>query len=394
MLMAKTIRSKHNLGSIDIAINRPEPNQPPIGLYSAHIEGDEGIISEGVIGLWTQFNELFRIKNCDDICIEYDGSWVKNSMSNSYDFYTIGDPYILYTRKNQLGMSTLYVQQSNGIPIQLASGKIDSISLCRGWKSLIDDTEDQGLIAAYVVDGKVYYRSLISNGNVLIWDKYNILDIPYTNIKTIRVSRTNDYRVLFNGVLDTGDHFMAYSTRCWAGFAVDSEIVSRTSYVGEYKVTPINTIETNEITENIKRTSYSGKATIVSTLPPTHFKCINLDERTIDIIHGTDLVTSDPTAILSNIVVTDSRNRKYSVLEVSQLRNRTRLKTVKFNNVTGPLNVSYIGEIGLTTSLNTPVDAFKCTFYPTGLIPDEIDPPKLTKIININNNEGVIDYEL
>lgn len=393
MLMARTIRSKPGLGSIDVAINRPDPRQPPVGIYSAHIDSGEAIISEGVIGAWTQFTELFRIKNCQEVCIEYDGSWAKSSLS-SYDFYTINDPYILFTSSTSLGISNLYVQQANGVPIQLASGKIGSISLCRGWKSLVDETQDQGLIAAYVLDGRVYYRALVTKGMTSVWEQAVPLSLPYTDVEVIRVQRTNDYRVLFTGTLSSGEHFMAYSSRCWAGFSVEPEVVSRTEYAGQLTTTPINSIEVPELSEYITRGETAGVMHAKSVTQPTVITGKNLDESTIDIIHGTDLVTTDLAVLTANLFVQDSRNRKYNILSVTQLRAKTRLKTIKFNNVVGPLTIFYNGEGGLTTVLGEPVAAFKITFIPTGLVPDVVDPPQVVKIININNDEGVTAYEL
>lgn len=389
MLIAKTIRSGGNLGSIDIAINRPDPKQPPVGIYSAHIDNGDGIISQGVIGLWSTFTEVFRIKNCNDICIEYNGTWGKN-IDGRYDFYTYDNPYILYTRTNNLGATDLLIQQSDGTPIILATGDITSISLCRGWRNLIDPTSDQGLIAAYVSSGVVYYRSLVYKDDKLTWDIPCELDVEYDNVVSVNVSRTNDYRVIFHGGLNSGEHYLAYSERCWAGFAVEPESVSRTSSPGSMSFTPINLLENNNTVEYISRLSRPGDISARTINHPNNIRCVNISDTEIKIIHNTDLITSNIQDAISNISVKSLSGVKYNILNIEQHRNYTLLKTIKFNNEFNDIVVKYNGEGGLSTILDEPISEFEVSFTPTDLVPDLIGAPVVTNIINIDNDEGVL----
>ena len=387
MLSAKTIRSKDNLGSIDITINRPDPTLPPTGIYSAHIEGTEGVISEGVIGLWGTFNDIFRIPNCNDICIEYNGTWKKN-LDNKYVYYTTGEPYISYIENDGNGFNNhrLKVQQGNGIPVILAEGNITDIAMIRGWKNLIEVEYDQGLIIAYVIDGNVYYRNLTDNNGKLVWNIAYKLDLPYDDIKTVRISRTNDYRVVFHGLLGSGEHYMSYSERCWAGFAVEGVEVNQSIDISEVSIREIGLAQSNVDEQIISDLGIFGSADFINQ--PHHLKARNTTDNVIELKHYTTMKTTDLAELRNNIQITDDRGVSYSIASIEQYNGHSIITTSRFNNSTGDIHITYNGLGGLVLLNGVNVEPFNCTFTPTGLVPEVSDPPQLVHIINIDNNGG------
>lgn len=386
MLVARTIRTKDNIGSIDIALNRPDPKYPPTNIYSAHIEGEEGVISEGVIGSWNTFNELFRIKYCRDICIEYDGSWKKN-LDNVYTYYTVGDPYIAYIEHDDFLNHKLKVQNGQSTSTLISQGNITCISMVRGWRNIATGADDQGLIIAYVRDGNLYYRSLVSENNVVTWVNEEHLSVVGSNVKSINLTRTNDYRVIFHGQLISGEHYMAYSERCWAGFAVEPEEVYHSMEINQPNISHIN-ILSGECKDQVNNNMYINDITVYYVKQPYNILCSNQGNTTLKLQHNTNIAVDDLNLARSNIIVTDEKNKKFAIGSIDNFNNYSILTVSKFNNAVGNITVSYNGLGGLKLMNNESVNEFSVTFTPYGLIPEVVIPPKLVHLININNNGG------
>ena len=387
MLSAKTIRSKDNLGSIDITINRPDPSLPPTGIYSAHIEGTEGVISEGVVGLWSTFNDIFRIPNCNDICIEYNGTWKKN-LDNIYVYYTFGEPYISYIENDGNGFNNhkLKVQQGNGTSLVLAEGNITDIAMIRGWRNLIETEYDQGVIIAYVMDGEVYYRNLTNQEGKLTWNLACKLSLPYNNVKTVRISRTNDYRVIFHGLLETGEHYMSYSERCWAGFAVEGVEINQSIDISNVSIREVGLIQSNVDEHITNDLSITGSSDFITQ--PHHVKARNITDSVIELKYYTTFKTTNLVELRTNMSITDSGGVSYSIASVGNHSGYSVITTSRFNNSTGDITITYNGLGGLKLLNDVDVEPFSCTFTPTGLIPEVSDPPEVVHIINIDNDGG------
>lgn len=382
MFKPKTIRSGENLGVIDIAIRRPDFRQQPSELTSVHIENTDAVISTGVIGIWNTFNEQFRIKNCLLAAIEYDGTW-NMTVDEKYVFYTIGEPYIVYVNDKM----ELLIQQGQGTPTRLTSGHITSISCVRGWKNIHQVGVDQGFVVAYIKNGLAYYKSYYENeeGNQN-WSAETQLTSLGENLKSIRVNRSNDYRLIFTVTTINNKGIIAVTERCFGGFSVRNEYVSGSIYSPVTITTKINELKRYCNNELITGDICEINTTAFSVGELNYISACNNGLYIIELFTNIDLKYNNIHELRKYLTFVDENNNTLYYKNVTNKHGYMSFEMLCMDDVIGDITLQYKSGNGALLKLNdTDVNSFKHTFTPLGIIGNTAVTPN---IIGISNTDG------
>lgn len=252
-LLSEVIHEDTLAGYGDVTIRQTADELEPGMVYAACI--DSGVVKIYKRRLPTYRTERWVMDHvhgaADDVAIEYNGIWrihpVKDYCYLETDLY----PYIF-----TLESGSLYVQHWTyaDTRLQLATGVTGEISACRGWQNSLDPGDDQGLIIAYIKDGKIYYRALCDNGDgMLYWTaETEVTELDEGNV-SVSVTRTNDYRILIAAEQD-GQIQIVLSDRTYGGMGIKPETV-HVSASAQFSVEPLAEIN-----------GYGNEAVTVGTL--------------------------------------------------------------------------------------------------------------------------------
>ena len=380
MLNPKTIRTGTNLGTIDVAIRRPDYRAYPSELTSVHIEGSDAVISTGVIGAWNTFAELYRIPRVSHAAIAYDGSWATFTDADYNEvstFYTIGEPYIAYVRDN-----TLFIQQGNTSPTQLHTGTFTDISCIRGWQNMKAPEQDQGLVVAYIENGSPYFQNYSPNDmGKYEWSRPQ--EIPTEQqIKHIRVFRSNDYRVLFALTTVDNEGILYFTERCFSGLSTKTEQVSATVSLDSVGYATIKTVPVSTDRETVTATV---GITCLGATARTSLEYFLGEIKSNTLYLYTDIVLAWESlyVLRRDLRLTDARGHELFIQEVTRHRDHIACKLEPLTDVVGDITVSYdTAGGGLCNLSGMSLDSFSYTITPQGA--DNI-LSSTVKLIDITN---------
>lgn len=224
-LLSEPIHEDIPAGFGDVAFRQLEGEPEPSLAYAVCI--DNGIaevytrqLPSDLDSPWT---ERWRYGSASDAAIEFNGVWTLDVSKEWYYLKTDEFPYLFTIEGGEL-----YVQHwiNSATRTPLASG-VSAVSVCRGWQSSDDPLIDQGLIAGYIRDGKVYYRALCyQEDGSLFWETEREVTELGTNNTYLSVIRTNDFRVGFLTEVGNGaDMRLVLTGRSYAGQSVRPETV-------------------------------------------------------------------------------------------------------------------------------------------------------------------------
>lgn len=379
MFKPKTIRSGENLGVIDIAIRRPDFRQQPSELTSVHIENTDAVISTGVIGIWNTFNEQFRIKNCLLAAIEYDGTW-NMTVDEKYVFYTIGEPYIVYVNNKM----ELLIQQGQGTPTRLATGHITSISCTRGWKNIHETGVDQGFVVSYIKDGLAYYKSYYEDETgTRVWSPETQLEQLGSNLKNIRVNRSNDFRLIFTVTTTDNKGLMAISDRCFGGFSIRGEYISASVFAPDVTVKHIIEHNANSDTDIVRsnvgiESVYSFKGGKLD-----YISAFNNGVYEIVLFTDVELKYNDINKLRQYLTFTDGNNNALYYSNIIKQSDHLLFKMLNMKDVVGDITIEYkSGNNALLGMTNVDIPSFKFTFTPTDIVGTVGEAPTIVNAFN------------
>ena len=420
MLKGKTIRSGPNLGNISVAIRRPDYRQAATEITTVHIDGTEAIVSTGTMGLWNAFSEQFRIGNCRDATIAYDGSWgmVYNEDNEQvYSFYTIGEPYIAYVTLD----NDLYIQQGNGLPTYICSGFITSISCIRGWRNIKDPTQDQGFIIAYVRDGKAYYRNYVKDETQSNWSNETLIPTE-VDVLSVNVTRSIDYRVIFSVTTSDSRGHIFLTERCFSGLSVNNEHIQGWASIGSAVAHHIETKKYNGLNEYPEATvnlnsvavkkletqkrefsEYISSDISVSSETKTrqagtkfnYFKVRNVSDSVIELLTDFEITYETINELRKGLLIQDAAEQSVFINNLTYNNGVTTLSVLPMTNlVEGLLTISYDSSIGTVLNQSgVSFDSFSYEFEPVGLINNGLVDTKISSIINVGDNTLVVKYD-
>ncbi len=183
LLTPHTVRVGAILGPLDIAVRREDANKIPQGLSMAYIEDGTAKVAwldiDAHVGRGWQHQ--YDIGPAIDVAIDYDGRWTRITSFNDLYFtttsrwalVTYGDPYIALVKPD----GSLTVQVGQGAQTTLAADNVTKISLMRSWKNVLIWNHDHGIIACYIRNGEVRYRSYAqqADGITTLWENERTL---------------------------------------------------------------------------------------------------------------------------------------------------------------------------------------------------------------------------
>lgn len=167
--------------------------------------------------LWTG---VYTAGEAIDGAIEFDGTWVLRESADNFTLETEDQPWYFWVTPD----GTLLAQhgEDEESRVSLASG-VTEVSACRGYSSNLYPDQDQGLVAAYIKNGRPYYRQYVYDpvqGRKRWLDAVMLVNEP---AESFRVHRLNDYRLGFE-LSNQRRNLWLYTSRTYVAQAVPREI--------------------------------------------------------------------------------------------------------------------------------------------------------------------------
>lgn len=396
-LAPQTVRTGNILGRLDVTIRRESHSKEPTEIIMIYIE--DGLAKIATMPYVNTPDDLFTYKKtiglATDVACDFDGQfkYISDRSSLYFDTSTIwaletfGEPYFALVYN-----ANLILYHGTDAPIYMATDVI-RVSLLRGWQSITDIVNDQGLICAYLkTDGKVYYRNYCEmSSDVYGWSlEKNISELP-PNSSELALFRTADYRVGF--IVETdGVMKWAITKRNWSGMAnppenISASILARASLQEIiYRYPKTGSDKISILFERANAILYALSPVLVfaeniSDAVENYGKIViaKFDERIF--IHTGIVPTFEIEDTLGNTFTSDS------VLLLSD----TELKITfyDFNNAQGQVRLSYV--LGALYGDVESVVPCYVDFIPQGLVPVENSAPNAIAIAN--SDQQTIDLE-
>lgn len=207
----------------DIAICQLPGESAPSSIYAVGIDDDDiarvrfRAYSENAAIVW---EPAFSLTAAKKAAIEFDGDFVRRTGDAYYTLECYKQPFVFWVDMSD----DLYVQigPDEDTRLKLASN-VSQVAAVRGFKSQLYPEQDQGLIAAYIVDGSVFYRSYCRQADgTFMWEYERAVPQLGSDNVNLQIHRLNDYRVGFVASGPSG-HKWAISGRTYVGAAFPAE---------------------------------------------------------------------------------------------------------------------------------------------------------------------------
>lgn len=209
----------------DISIRQLSEDNGPDEIWIVGLEKEEALVRKRKYDLKATvgFEPVLSLGRAKAAAIEFDGNWVLRANASRYTIETEEFPWLFWIAMDD----TLWCQkgEDESTKRSLAEG-VTSVFACRGYSSTTYLDQDQGLIVAYIRDGKACYRQyryVQSEGGV-VWDFENIFE-DYTDVTKVAVHRLNDYRVSFEITALTNNYWLI-SDRTYVNQAIPIEHIN------------------------------------------------------------------------------------------------------------------------------------------------------------------------
>lgn len=209
----------------DISIRQLSEDNGPDEIWIVGLEKEEALVRKRKYDLKATvgFEPVLSLGRAKAAAIEFDGNWVLRADASHYTIETEEFPWLFWIDIND----TLWCKKGEDESTlrNLAEG-VTSCFACRGYSSTTYLEQDQGLIIAYVRDGKACYRQyryVQSEGRV-IWDFENVFE-DYADVTKVAVHRLNDYRVSFEITTLTNNYWLI-SDRTYVNQAIPIEHIN------------------------------------------------------------------------------------------------------------------------------------------------------------------------
>lgn len=373
-LTPQLLFNNHNTTRFTCCYSRPGFYEP-VEYFVSWLDGNIGRVGVASIAVPGAVSILTDYTSVKDISICFDGSWARQGEG----FIFITHDYPIIATCNMDGNINVAHDDGNNYVID---GDFTAVAIIRGWKSLIDDS-DQGLILVAARQG-----ALVIYSYTTAWSIVETIEIPYT-VKYLSMSTLADYRVCLY-VVDTDENTHSlYTDRFYISGAAKGDTAS------------IKDIELGECTINvvgIEKTSYSYKESDFAVVkdivmaPASISTMSNKQPNTNDIYayntSDTEIRIYIPTMYnvlnTTGIVIKSPNGIRLPIQSFVTDGYELVLTCTKFNNFTPEMDITYdksSGSIKLTSG--TVMESFNVSYVATGLIPDEVDPPKLIGAVNI-----------
>lgn len=159
--------------------------------------------------LKTAFEARYSLGRGKAAAIEFNGYWTQPDDADRFTIITEEDPYLFWIDTANI----LWVQYGSDTStmLQLDEG-VSQVKACRGFKSEKYLLQDQGLVVAYLKNGRAYYRQYIYDETISIyrWTDATEVDSSISEVWHVSIGRLNDYRMQIS--LTTAEEVRSYIT--------------------------------------------------------------------------------------------------------------------------------------------------------------------------------------
>lgn len=182
----------------DISVRQLQEQSGPDQIWAIGIENGELLVASRDYDEnakkrpeWTSVTDLGKAV---DAAIEFNGYWTRRNTEEVFTLITKDQPWYFWITED----GELLAQEGEAFTTRttLDTG-VSSVHACRGFKSEVDLTKDQGLVVLYTKDGHVWYRQLLyfASADVTKWDNACEVDEAIADADHCSICRLNDYRM-------------------------------------------------------------------------------------------------------------------------------------------------------------------------------------------------------
>lgn len=238
----ETIREISGLGDVSVAPRRLRRYGRPDRIYEIHVRDDNVYTSirEYPDRFKEGFKTQFALGPGTSVGVAFNGVWERHR--KFYRLITEEKPWIFWV--DNLG--DLYTQHWDIASKRKLATNVVSCKAIRGWKNLVIQQQDQGIVVAYIkTDGKVYYRNYcIQEDYSEIWEYEKELTSFTGSAANVNLFITNDYRMGFIIEDTLGQIHWLVTHRNWGGMASPAENLVTGLRDIKFEVPPIKYYET------------------------------------------------------------------------------------------------------------------------------------------------------
>ena len=266
----------------DISIRQLSTDNAPSEIHAVGFEGNRILLKSRVYSQlqradWTAIHDFGE---GIDAAVEFNGSWTLRHGASKFTIDTEQQPYVFIvdTDKNLKVYYGAGYSESQQLDIN-----VDMVSACRGYNSMFNASDDQGLIVAYLKEGNVYYRQYLYENSEYKWQGYIAL-YEGGDASFVSIHRLPDYRVGICVTHSTGTKWFI-TDRTYVSQGFKPEIVStRTEGLSlttvrsldiadiDYSTASINNFEDTNIYHNNFIMTFPTRLIILLGRTVDHFK--------------------------------------------------------------------------------------------------------------------------
>lgn len=331
-------------------------------------KGNIGYLGVANVSMPNALSILYEFFDINHITLCMDGQW---SRINEGFIFTTQGPLISCTYNDKV-----CVYKSDYSVLTEIKGSYTGTAIVRGWKSLITD-DDMGIIIAAYTDCAIDVYSI-----VLYNDKYActlVQSIEDTNISNVTLNVIYDYRLSMSITSDNSR--LLITDRLYIAGAVKPDTatirVSETECSNSSTYVESTDLKANNAVGLVSVSSASASTESKMCVAPSKIEAYNIGDNIIKISFD---VLLRGELDLTHLLIKASKI-PLTPLSVTLKGNIMIINCVKFNNYYGGFTITYSGD-SLTLDNGDAYNYFSVSFTPTGLIPDDIEPPIVTNIYN------------
>jgi hypothetical protein len=182
----------------DISVRQLQEQNGPDQIWAIGIEDGELLVAhrdyDEKATKRPEWASVADLGKAVDAAIEFNGYWTRRSTEEVFTLVTKDQPWYFWVTED--GMLHGQEGEDETTRLELDSG-VSSVHACRGFKSEVKLSQDQGLVVVYIKSGHVWYRQYkyFSDVGVTKWDKAYEVDSSISDADHCSVARLNDYRM-------------------------------------------------------------------------------------------------------------------------------------------------------------------------------------------------------
>lgn len=220
----------------DISIRQLNTDFSPSEIWAVGFESNRLIVKSRVYSMLTKANWT-AVKDFGEgisAAVEFSGRWISRNNADKYTMETGVMPFVfIVDLENVLKVYTGSTYEE----VLILDTGVTQVAACQGFNSMYDITQDQGLVAAYLKDGNVYYRQWLYDeaSQRHMWYPIETL-YEHGDASFVSVHRLPDYRLGICVVNEAGTKWYV-TDRTYVSQAVKPEVIdSSTDGVGIFTV--------------------------------------------------------------------------------------------------------------------------------------------------------------